>query len=279
MAPARNRRGHVFLEVPPAAALCLADGMPPAVLVTGAARRIGAVIARSFAAAGWHVVIHHRDSPEAAERLAAALPSAETVTCDLADRAAAVAMIDTLAARLPDWRVLVNSAAVFESDDFDALDPATFDEAMLVNAAAPALMAQTFLARARAAGGRRVIGLTDQKLANPNPDFFSYTMAKHAFAATIRMQAIGQANRGRDPADRIYGLAPGAMLPSFDQETHEHEASGRMNLLSRLTDPQELADACLFLSQGWLASGETLFVDSGQHLLSQSRDVLYLARE
>jgi NAD(P)-dependent dehydrogenase (short-subunit alcohol dehydrogenase family) len=113
------------------------------------------------------------------------------------------------------------------------------------------------------------------KIANPNPDFFSYTMAKHALAATVRMMAIAQ----DDPADRIYGLAPGAMLPSFDQLPEEHLKSGRMNLLERLTDPQELADAALFLADGWLASGETLFVDSGQHLLSQPRDVLFLARE
>jgi enoyl-[acyl-carrier-protein] reductase (NADH) len=81
-----------------------------------------------------------------------------------------------------------------------------------------------------------------------------------------------------NPADRIYGLAPGAMLPSFDQVDDEHQISGRMNLLERLTDPAELAEAALFLSQGWLASGETVFVDSGQHMLSQARDVLYLAR-
>jgi enoyl-[acyl-carrier-protein] reductase (NADH) len=52
-----------------------------------------------------------------------------------------------------------------------------------------------------------------------------------------------------------------------------------MNLLRRLTDPEELADAALFLAAGWLASGETLFVDSGQHLLAQGRDVLFLARQ
>jgi hypothetical protein len=51
-----------------------------------------------------------------------------------------------------------------------------------------------------------------------------------------------------------------------------------MNLLQRLTDPVELADAALFLADGVLASGETLFIDSGQFLLSQPRDVLYLAR-
>jgi NAD(P)-dependent dehydrogenase (short-subunit alcohol dehydrogenase family) len=164
---------------------------------------------------------------------------------------------------------------VFHEDTVRQLDPAVFEEAVTVNAATPARMAQVFLARATANGGRRVIDVIDMKIANPNPDFFSYTMAKHAFAATVRMMAIAQEN----PADRIYGLAPGAMLPSFDQWPEEHLKSGRMNLLERLTDPQELADAALFLADGWLASGETLFVDSGQHLLSQPRDVLFLARE
>lgn len=247
----------------------------PAVLITGAARRIGRCLAERFGAAGWHVVIHHRDSPDEAAALAAALPSAEVVACDLLDGTDALAMIDALAARLDDWRMLINCAAVFDFDSAAAIDPAIFAEAMTVNAETPARMAQRYLARARATGGRRVIQFTDQKLLNPNPDFFSYTMAKHAFGATVRMLAMAQAN----PADRIYGLAPGAMLPSFDQQEHEHEASGRMNLLARLTDPAELAEAALWLAEGWLASGETLFIDSGQHLLAQPRDVLYLARE
>jgi len=180
-----------------------------------------------------------------------------------------------LAARLPDWRVLINSAAVFKPDTAQAIDPAVFTEAMTVNAATPARMAQAFLASARSKGGKRVIHFLDQKLANPNPDFFSYTMAKHALAATVRMLAMA----APDPATRVYGLAPGAMLPSHDQRDEEHERSGRMNLLQRLTDPEELADAALFLAEGWLASGETLFIDSGQHLLAQPRDVLYLARQ
>jgi NAD(P)-dependent dehydrogenase (short-subunit alcohol dehydrogenase family) len=249
--------------------------MHPAVLITGGAKRIGAAIARRFGQAGWHVIIHHGNSRPEAEALAASLPSAECIGCDLTDGNAAEAMIAALAVRQDDWRVLINSAAVFHEDSALALDPAVFQEAVAVNAITPTRMAQAFLRHARARGGRRVIGLTDQKLANPNPDFFSYTMAKHAFAAGIRMMAMA----AETPADRIYGLAPGAMLPSFDQRAEEHEISGRMNLLSRLTDPSELADAALFLSDGWLASGETLFVDSGQHLLAQPRDVLYLARQ
>jgi NAD(P)-dependent dehydrogenase (short-subunit alcohol dehydrogenase family) len=249
--------------------------MPPAVLITGAARRIGAVLARGFAGAGWHVVIHAGHSPEAANALAAELPSAEVVLCDLGDSEAAVTMIADLAGRLSDWRVLINNAAVFRPDTAAAIDPAVFAEAIAVNGETPARIAQAFLAKARSGGGRRVIQFLDQKIANPNPDFFSYTMAKHALASTVRMLAMAQ----QRPDDRVYGLAPGAMLPSHDQHAAEHELSGRLNLLGRLTDPQELADAALWLAEGWLASGETLFVDSGQHLLAQPRDVLYLARQ
>ena len=249
--------------------------MRPAVLITGGARRIGAAISRAFGEAGWHVAIHYGGSGAAAESLAEDLPSAECVQCDLADGDAAAAMAEALAGRLDDWRVLVNCAAIFREDSARRLDPALFAETMQVNAATPVRLTQAFLARARARGGRRAIQLTDMKLANPNPDFLSYTMSKHALAATVRTLAMAQ----DDPADRVYGLAPGAILPSFDQRTEEHETSGRMNLLQRLTYPEELAQAALFLAQGWLASGETLFVDSGQHLLSQPRDVLFLARQ
>ncbi len=247
----------------------------PAVLVTGGAQRIGALVARRFAAAGWHVVIHCGQSRRAAEALAAELPAAEVVSCDLADRAAATAMIEHLAARLPDWRVLVNCAAVFRFDSDEAPDETVFGEAMAVNAATPAAMSAAFLRHARAEGGRRVIDFLDQKLRNINPDFFSYTMAKAAFEAAMRMQAM----HCPAPADRVYGLAPGAMMASFDQAPEEHEVSGRMNLLGRLNDPRELAEAALFLSHGWLASGTTLYIDSGQHLMRQPRDVLFLARE
>lgn len=248
-------------------------------LVTGGAARIGGAIAQRFAAAGWHVVIHYGFSGEEAEQLAASLPSAETVQCDLADGDGAVRMVEALAARLDGWRVLVGNAAVFRPDDVKALDPVLNRQAFQVNAATPTRMAQAFLANARSNAGRCVIQMTDQKLANPNPDFFSYTMSKHALAATIPMLAGLRTEGGAaGPDDRVYGLAPGAILPSHDQSEHEAELSHRLNLLKRRTRVDEIADAALFLAQGWLASGETLFVDSGQHLLSQPRDVIYLAR-
>ena len=119
-----------------------------------------------------------------------------------------------------------------------------------------------------------MIQLTDQKLANPNPDFFSYTLSKHAVAAAATMLSMTAA-----PADRVFALAPGAILASHDQVEAEAEVSHRLNLLTRRTGAAEVADAAFFLATGPLATGQTLFVDSGQHLLAQPRDVMYLARE
>lgn len=251
------------------------DGGRPSVLVTGGAHRIGEVIVRAFASAGWHVVIHYGSSADKAEALADSLPSAESVHVDLLDSDGAVSMIKSLAARLGDWRVLVNSAAIFEPDDVTGLDWRTYRKANIVNARTPTMMAQAYLSHARAFGGRRVIQFTDQKLANPNPDFFSYSVSKHAMHASVPMLAMGACG----PADRVYELAPGAILASHDQTEEETEISHRLNLLRRKTDPMEIADACLFLAEGHMASGEALYVDSGQHLLSQERDIIYLARE
>ncbi len=245
-----------------------------AVLVTGGAKRVGAAFCRRFAEAGWHVVIHCNKSLEGAQKLAADLPSAQVAQCDLLDSDAAKDMVRNLAIELDDWRCLINSASIFDPDDVSAIDIETNRRAMQINAASPALLAQVFFADARSQAGRRVVQVTDQKLANLNPDFFSYTMSKAAADIAARMLAMAH-----DGEDRVYTLAPGAILPSHDQSSEEAQRSHRLNLLERHTQPDEVADAALFLAEGPLASGQSLYVDSGQHLLNQPRDVIYLERE
>ena len=244
------------------------------VLVTGGAKRVGGAISRRFGEAGWHVVIHCNSSVKAAESLAGELPSAEVVQCDLVDLDAAVAMVRELAEKLDDWRCLINSASIFEPDHAAALDIETNRRAMRINAASPALLAQTYLAHAASRKGRRVVQVTDQKLSNLNPDFFSYTMSKSAADIAARMMAMVHRDH-----DRVYTLAPGAILPSHDQSGAEAERSHRLNLLERHTTAREVADGALFLAEGPLASGQSLYIDSGQHLLSQPRDVIYLERD
>lgn len=251
----------------------MTDTTPSTVLITGSATRIGAQIAKGFAGAGWHVVIHHLSSDEEAVVLAKSLPSAETFQCDLSDDAAATRMVESIASNRPGFRCLINSASVFRYDDATNLDPETNREAMQVNALSPARMTQAFLAHAAGDLPLCAIQITDMKIENTNPDFFSYTMSKHAIAATIPM--LAKAHR----AARIYGIAPGAILASHNQSEDETEVSHRLNLLGRKTGPDEIVSAALFLAQGTVKSGTTLFIDSGQHLLDQPRDVIYLARE
>ena len=243
------------------------------VLVTGGAKRVGKAVVQRFAEAGWHVVIHYNTSRDAADALAAQLPSAEVVQTDLCDADAAVAMVLELTARLEDFRTIVSSASVFTKDDASDFDPATCREAMQVNAVTPVRMAQAFFDHARSTGGRVFVQITDQKLRNINPDFFSYTMSKAAVASAVDM--LGMTAKGRD---RAYAIAPGAILPSHDQSEEEAQRSHRMNLLQRRTRPEEIAEAALMMAGGHLKSGTHLYVDSGQHLLDQDRDVIFLAR-
>ena len=248
--------------------------MTKAVLITGGAKRLGAAMARRFGKAGWHVIAHANSSMDEARKLAEELPSAEAVQCDLSDLDAAADMVRDVAARTGDWRCLVNSAAVFKPDDVTGLDPQTNAKAMTVNATAPALLAQTYFDCARSEAGRRVIQFTDQKLANLNPDFFSYTMSKAATDIGARMLAMAFGHN-----DRVYTLAPGAILKSHDQSEEEAARAQRMNLLRRRTGADEIADTALFMAEGPLASGQCIYVDSGQHLLNQPRDVIYLERQ
>ena len=71
-------------------------------------------------------------------------------------------MVERLALRLNDWRVLVNCAAIFRPDDVTALDSATYDRSMAINAKTPIRMTQAFLRLARSRKGRTVIQFTDQ---------------------------------------------------------------------------------------------------------------------
>lgn len=250
----------------------------PSVLVTGGAKRIGAAISRRFSEAGWHVVIHCHSSRKEADELASNMPSAQVISCDLSDHGAAQNMIGELASELTDWRCLINNAAIFLPDEVTGLDVLTNRLSMQINTLSPTLMAQAYLANAQSKAGRRVIQITDQKLANLNPDFFSYSVSKAAVDVATRMMAMNTSEHGSGE-DRVYCLAPGAILPSYNQSEEEADVSHRLNLLNRRTQAKEVADTALFFANGQIASGQVLYVDSGQHLLAQPHDVIHLARE
>jgi NAD(P)-dependent dehydrogenase (short-subunit alcohol dehydrogenase family) len=263
-----------------------AGGTRAVALVTGAARRIGRVIALELAHAGFDIALHHRasdahslaEAEATAVELRAAGARVQMFPADFADPAATAALLPAVAQAFGRVDAVVNSASRFEYDS-----PATFDAALLEsllrsNTAAPIALAQALAAQvpAQAAHARVtpcVVNILDQKLHNPNPDYFSYTLTKAALAhATVLLaQALA-------PAVRVCGVSPGITLVSGPMDEAEFAQAHRLAALGRSSTPEDIARAVRFLIESPAITGIDLAVDGGQHLVGQPRDVLFLAR-
>ncbi len=243
------------------------------VLVTGGARRLGAAIARGLAAGGWRVVIHYNGSGPEAEALAAELGGA-AVSADLADDDAVARLIDDARQRIGGpIHALVNSASLFEFDRPPAVDSALIDRLARVNHAAPVRLACSLASQPDVTRGV-VVNLLDQKVANLNPDFFSYTCAKLALAGATRMLAQALA-----PKIRVNAVSPGLTLASGDQTEREFVSASVKNLLRRPVGADAVAGAVKFLLEAQGVTGQNLFVDCGQRFLSRAGDVMFEERE
>lgn len=243
--------------------------MARTVLVTGGAKRLGAAIARGVAATGHRVIIHYRTSRDAAEALAAELDGA-TVQGDLADTAAIPALFERAReAAGGTIHGLVNSASAFEFDAPAAIDPQLAARLYAINCTAPALLAAALAAQAELEDGA-VVNLLDQKLANPNPDFFSYSCAKYALegATTMLAQALA-------PRVRVNAVAPGLTLKSGEQSETQFARVASANLLRRPVGAEQVAAGVVYLLGARSVTGQTLFVDCGQRFVRRDGDVMF----
>lgn len=233
-------------------------------IVTGAARRIGATIARALVEEGWEVVahVHHHDDdvPEGTIRVAA----------DLADPDCAQVIFGA-ASRLSPVRLLVNNAARFAWDSLGGFRPDEFARHMAVNVQAPALLIER-LAAGDDVAGALVVNLLDSKLAAPNPDFLSYTLSKYALAALTEVAARALAGRGI----RVNGIAPALMLRSNGQSEENFEIMHSNNPLGRGVEPRDVVEALNYLVAAEAVTGHVISIDSGQRFMELARDVQFL---
>jgi NAD(P)-dependent dehydrogenase (short-subunit alcohol dehydrogenase family) len=248
----------------------------PVVLVTGAARRLGREIALELGAAGFDVAVHFRGSREAAEATAADLRAAgagaATFGADLADEAACRALVPAVNRHFGRLDAVVNNASTFEYDAPDNFSHAAMDRHWRANVAPAVILAQALHEQLQQGAAGCVVNLLDQKLWNPNPDYFSYTLSKAALEAATTMLALALA-----PRLRVCGVAPGVTLVSGPMTEGEFDAARRLTPLARSSTPQDVARAVRFLIESPAITGTTLLVDGGQHLQRQPRDVLFIA--
>jgi hypothetical protein len=249
----------------------------PVVLVTGAARRLGREIAIGLAAGGFDIAVHYRRSTDEAratlDAIRAAGVEAAGFAADLADEAACRALVPAVVAQFQRLDAVVNNASTFEYDAPASFGHAAMDRHWRANVAPAVLLAQALHEHLQ--GDARVgcvVNLIDQKLWNPNPDYFSYTLSKAALEAATVMLAQALA-----PQVRVCGVAPGVTLVSGPMTEGEFETARTFTPLQRSSTPADIARAVRFLIESPAITGTTLLVDGGQHLHRQPRDVLFIA--
>ncbi len=244
-------------------------------LVTGAARRIGREIALALARDGWDVAVHYATSRDDALDTVAQIKSlgrrAIAVNRDLAVEPGVLSLLAECANELAPVTCVVNNASLFEYDDVARFSGDHLMRAMRTNAAAPVLLARSLHEHLAHNARGVVINLLDQKLSNPNPDFFSYTLAKAALKEATTLLAIALA-----PKVRVVGLAPGITLASNMQTAGGFATAHTKTPLGGASTPADIAHAAVYLANAGAVTGTVLLVDGGQHLVPSSRDVMFL---
>jgi len=248
----------------------------PVVLVTGAAKRMGRHISLHLAAQGWDVAIHcHRSTAEAdatAAELHARGARTAVLCADLADEAATRALLPAAVAQLGRVDAVVNNASLFEYDDARSSTPASLERHWRPNTAAPLLLAQALAAHleARGAAPGCVVNLLDQKLYNPNPDHFAYTLSKAALLEATRLLAQALA-----PRVRVVGVAPGLTLTSDQIDPAQLACLQAATPLGHGVHPDDIAEAVAYLLRARSVTGHVLVVDAGSHLAPAARDFAF----
>ena len=239
----------------------------PVVLVTGAARRVGAEIARSLHAAGACVAIHYRSSAADAEALATTLNevrpgSAAAFAADLLDMAALPRLVESVVARFGRLDALVNNASSFYATKVGAVDTAAWDDLIGSNLKAPLFLSQAAVPHLEQSGGC-IVNITDIHAERPLKGYPLYCAAKAGLLGLTRALALELG-----PRVRVNAVAPGPI--EWPQGTSDFPPAERTaiighTLLKRVGSPADIARTVKFLVfDAPYVTGQVINVDGGR---------------
>ncbi|MEX2124671.1 MAG: SDR family NAD(P)-dependent oxidoreductase [Woeseia sp.] len=236
-------------------------------IVTGASQGIGASIARRFADAGAAVIVHYRRNADGASDVEASVTEAggqaACVQADLRGATAAKGLIDQSVARFGRLDILVNSAGMFPNrslldmtaEEWREMYASVVDTTMLCTQAAARQM--------KSSGGGAIVNIASIGAIRPAPDHSHYNSAKAAVVMFTKSAALEFGQYGI----RVNSVSPGLIArPGIEDQWPDGVARWQAKaLLGRLGQPEDVADACLFLASPaarWI-TGHNLVVDGG----------------
>ncbi|WP_140909511.1 pteridine reductase [Cognatiluteimonas lumbrici] len=240
----------------------------PVALVTGAARRIGAAIARRLHREGYAIALHYRASGEDARVLVEELETARPgstllLQADLAEFDRLPELVARTVGQFGRMDALVNNASAFFPTPFGETTPAQWDALSAVNLRAPFFLSQAAAPHLARTGGA-IVNIADiHGERRPLPGHAVYGMGKAALLYMTRALALELA-----PAVRVNAVAPGAILwPEGGKDRGEREAMLAMTPLARTGTVDEVASAVCWLLRGAsYTTGEVLRIDGGRSL-------------
>lgn len=239
----------------------------PVALVTGAARRIGATLARRLHAAGYDLALHHRGGGEDMAALCAELEairprSTLPLQAELADTAALPALVQQTVERFGRLDALVNNASSYYATPLGRITEQDWDTLFASNAKAPLFLAQAAAPHLRASRGC-ILNLVDVYAERPLPGHPVYCMAKAALRMLTQALAVELG-----PEVRVNGIAPGNVLWSTNPVKAETaQTVEARTALRRQGGPDDISDAALFLIRdARYTTGHILSVDGGRLL-------------
>lgn len=234
------------------------------ILVTGAARRLGAEMAVFCAQNGADIIIHYLTSePEALEtksRITALGRNCWTVQADLNDSNAVGRMYE-VANRFSPIDALINNASIFKPGGLAETTLEDWDSALRINLTAPFVLTQAFARHYSGTQGGRVVNLVDWRALRPGKDHFAYTISKAALVALTRSTALNLA-----PRITVNAVALGAILPPENEPANPDILKNVP--MNRWAGMDEFLAAIKFLLDGPdYITGEVIHLDGGRHLV------------
>ncbi|HJR73811.1 MAG TPA: pteridine reductase [Luteimonas sp.] len=239
----------------------------PVALITGAAKRIGAQIARRLHASGYDLALHYRNSDAEVRSLVDELETSRSggtivLQADLAEFDRLPELIAQTVGRYGRLDALVNNASSFRPTPIGTATPADWDDLFAANARAPFFLTQAAAPHLKAARGA-IVNLVDIYAERPLRGHAVYCMAKAALAMATKSLALELA-----PEVRVNAVAPGAILwPEGGADDAKQQALLSRTPLARVGTPEEIAEAVRWLLQdARYTTGQILRVDGGRLL-------------
>jgi NAD(P)-dependent dehydrogenase (short-subunit alcohol dehydrogenase family) len=245
---------------------------PKTVLVTGGAKRLGRALALDLARHGWQIALHYNLSEKEARATAADAATAGVkvalLKADLARENQTATLVERAVAELGPLTALINSASLFENDDWYSVTRESWDAHMETNLRAPFVLSQSFARQVPREGSGAIVNIIDQRVLKPTPQFLSYSLSKAGlhWLTTTLAQALA-------PRVRVNAIGPGPTIINPRQSQADFARQCESTVLGRGAEPQDVCDGVRYLLEAQAVTGQMIAVDGGQHLIWQTPDV------